>query len=182
MGYTPVAGRLHTRYSPVRRSPSPVGKPTEMLPLDLHVLSLSLAFILSQDQTLHSMKIFILIFRPVFVPLVYIPRTRTCCLFLSNLSISLRTILFASCTPTESHPEGKAVAKITKESDNIQMFSELFFPNLFEEPPLPGKPVPFVKADAKVRLFTFIPNLSDTFFDIFFKEIWNILQFRHLKQ
>ena len=28
---------------------------TVMLPLDLHVLSLPLAFILSQDQTLHSM-------------------------------------------------------------------------------------------------------------------------------
>ena len=45
-GYPPVEGRLHTRYSPVRRSPP------EVLPLDLHVLSLSLAFILSQDQTL----------------------------------------------------------------------------------------------------------------------------------
>ena len=29
-----------------------------MMPLDLHVLSLSLAFILSQDQTLHSNKNF----------------------------------------------------------------------------------------------------------------------------
>ena len=28
-----------------------------MLPLDLHVLSLSLAFILSQDQTLHCQKV-----------------------------------------------------------------------------------------------------------------------------
>ena len=45
-------GRLHTRYAPVRRSP-PVYCYT-VLPLDLHVLSLSLAFILSQDQTLHS--------------------------------------------------------------------------------------------------------------------------------
>ena len=43
-------GRLHTRYSPVRRSP-PASYPAA-LPLDLHVLSLSLAFILSQDQTL----------------------------------------------------------------------------------------------------------------------------------
>ena len=45
-GYPPPEGRLHTRYSPVRRSPP------EVLPLDLHVLGLSLAFILSQDQTL----------------------------------------------------------------------------------------------------------------------------------
>ena len=49
--YTPVTGRLHTRYAPVRRS-SPVYCYTA-LPLDLHVLSLPLAFILSQDQTLH---------------------------------------------------------------------------------------------------------------------------------
>ena len=49
--YAPVTGRLHTRYAPVRRS-SP--KYCYLaLPLDLHVLSLPLAFILSQDQTLH---------------------------------------------------------------------------------------------------------------------------------
>ncbi len=44
-----MEGRLHTRYAPVRRSLS--GKPD--IPLDLHVLGLPLAFILSQDQTLH---------------------------------------------------------------------------------------------------------------------------------
>ena len=49
-GYSPLIGRLHTRYSPVRRSSSQYCY--LMLPLDLHVLSLSLAFILSQDQTL----------------------------------------------------------------------------------------------------------------------------------
>ena len=48
---------MDTGYSPVRRSPSPVCKQTEMLPLDLHVLSLPLAFILSQDQTLHCKSI-----------------------------------------------------------------------------------------------------------------------------
>ena len=51
-GYPPAAGRLHTCYSPVRRSPPEVSKLSPALPLDLHVLSLSLAFILSQDQTL----------------------------------------------------------------------------------------------------------------------------------
>ena len=50
-GYLPVKGRLHTRYAPVRRSPSMYKQ--MMLPLDLHVLGLPLAFILSQDQTLH---------------------------------------------------------------------------------------------------------------------------------
>ena len=32
-----------------------------MLPLDLHVLSLPLAFILSQDQTLHSLYLYLII-------------------------------------------------------------------------------------------------------------------------
>ena len=48
--YSPRRGRLHTCYSPVRRSPAE--RCRSPLPLDLHVLSLSLAFILSQDQTL----------------------------------------------------------------------------------------------------------------------------------
>ena len=61
MGYPPLKGRLHTRYSPVRRSPP------EVLPLDLHVLGLSLAFILSQDQTLRC-KFFIFVFQPQAFP------------------------------------------------------------------------------------------------------------------
>src|SRR5674476_954049 len=52
-GYPPVKGRLHTRYSPVRRSLS-----IATIPLDLHVLSLPLAFILSQDQTLRCIENF----------------------------------------------------------------------------------------------------------------------------
>ena len=56
MGYPPLIGRLHTRYSPVRRSPTSYCY--NSLPLDLHVLSLSLAFILSQDQTLRCWFVF----------------------------------------------------------------------------------------------------------------------------
>ncbi len=55
-GYLPVRGWLHTCYSPVRRSPAKYCY--SPLPLDLHVLSLSLAFILSQDQTLHCKILF----------------------------------------------------------------------------------------------------------------------------
>ena len=57
LGYTPVEGRLHTCYAPVRRSSAE--SKLSLLPLDLHVLGLPLAFILSQDQTLHckSLKI-----------------------------------------------------------------------------------------------------------------------------
>ena len=58
-GYPPLMGKLHTRYSPVRRSPSLPCCHFRMLPLDLHVLSLSLAFILSQDQTLRCFKLFL---------------------------------------------------------------------------------------------------------------------------
>ena len=50
-GYPPDTGMLLTRYAPLRRSPAEYCY--SPLPLDLHVLSLPLAFILSQDQTLH---------------------------------------------------------------------------------------------------------------------------------
>ena len=60
-GYSPLIGRLHTRYSPVRRSPAEYCY--SPLPLDLHVLSLSLAFILSQDQTLRCLNCFIFLLR-----------------------------------------------------------------------------------------------------------------------
>ena len=45
---------MRTRYSPVRHSSATKTEAPALLPFDLHVLSLPLAFILSQDQTLHS--------------------------------------------------------------------------------------------------------------------------------
>src|SRR2546430_502359 len=51
MGYSPLKGRLCTCSAPVCRSSAMYYY--TLLPLDLHVLSLPLAFILSQDQTLH---------------------------------------------------------------------------------------------------------------------------------
>ena len=57
LGYSPLEGRFCTCSAPVCRSPSVYCY--TMLPLDLHVLSLPLAFILSQDQTLHR-----IVFRP----------------------------------------------------------------------------------------------------------------------
>ena len=48
---------MHTRYSPVRRSPPWCCH--HAMPLDLHVLSLPLAFILSQDQTLRCSIFFL---------------------------------------------------------------------------------------------------------------------------
>ena len=58
-GYSPDEGKLLTRYAPLRRSPSIKPESLIMLPLDLHVLSLPLAFILSQDQTLHCIIFYI---------------------------------------------------------------------------------------------------------------------------
>ena len=63
-GYPPVEGRLHTCYSPVRRSP-PSALLHHVLPLDLHVLGLSLAFILSQDQTLRCIFVVCLELSPI---------------------------------------------------------------------------------------------------------------------
>ena len=62
-----VNPRFHGLYPGIRQvayallTRAPVagkGIATSPLPLDLHVLGLSLAFILSQDQTLHSNKTF----------------------------------------------------------------------------------------------------------------------------
>src|SRR6476659_4292293 len=51
-GYPKAKGRLLTCYSPVRRSST-----TEVaFPLDLHVLSTTPAFVLSQHHTLHRKK------------------------------------------------------------------------------------------------------------------------------
>ena len=50
---------LLTRYAPFRRSPPPNRRRSGALPLDLHVLGLPLAFILSQDQTLLCIFLFL---------------------------------------------------------------------------------------------------------------------------
>ena len=60
-----MTGRLHTCYSPVRRSPAGKTEVSPLLPLDLHVLSLSLAFILSQDQTLRCCILFFFFFSKI---------------------------------------------------------------------------------------------------------------------
>ena len=54
LGYPCAWGSLPTRYSPVRRYPSPLSSEPSIgdFPLDLHVLGTPPAFILSQDQTL----------------------------------------------------------------------------------------------------------------------------------
>ncbi len=94
--YTPVTGRLHTRYAPVRRSSAEYCY--SLLPLDLHVLSLPLAFILSQDQTLHCKN----------------------CLFLPFDSSSCLTHIFI-CMPTH------AISFFSSVSNNCRFFSTAVF-------------------------------------------------------
>ena len=99
-GYPIVKGKLHTRYAPVRRSPS-ICKQI-MLPLDLHVLGLPLAFILSQDQTLHSIN---LLSRGMFHSLfLYISTDPQTLVFLTFISILQRTFKTLSENFLISHP------------------------------------------------------------------------------
>ncbi len=94
--YPPVRGRLHTRYAPVRRSSPEYCY--SALPLDLHVLSLPLAFILSQDQTLHC---------------------KNCCFYLLDSSSCLTHIYI--CMPTH------AISFFSSVSNNCRLFSTPVF-------------------------------------------------------
>ena len=90
-----------------------------MLPLDLHVLGLPLAFILSQDQTLHCKKVF-----NIYKPLIDLPGLKEIFLILSADTFfqyilerfSSLLILFAS----------KAAAKLNDFIFTIQNFLKLF--------------------------------------------------------
>ena len=132
MGYPSVSDRLHTRYSPVRRSPSKYCY--FMLPLDLHVLSLSLAFILSQDQTLHT-KNFLLLFCSYaqlcsdFIVLTYLDSHLLFVCF-SNLFNILKNYIFLLYYLKPTSYSGllrKADAKIIYFIFTIQIFWNFFF-------------------------------------------------------
>ena len=134
-GYLPVRGWLHTCYSPVRRSPAKYCY--SPLPLDLHVLSLSLAFILSQDQTLHTK----IIFQKSYLAGSCVPRISTTvdsdsrslrCVHLNILKNSffhLVAPVIPSCPPLESGCKGKACFSFSK-------FFKLFFQTFFQSPRL----------------------------------------------
>ena len=118
--YTPVAGGLHTRYAPVRRSP-PVHCCTA-LPLDLHVLGLPLAFILSQDQTLHCKNCFVTLDSSRVTPAGRAGGLSTHAIslvpFLSNYS----RLPSCSGTPSGRLPLSKAGAKIRTFSNPPKFF------------------------------------------------------------
>ena len=98
-GYSPVTGRLLTRYAPFRRSPARWYCYLLPLPLDLHVLSLPLAFILSQDQTLHCIFLISLSLTRTFIfSPVPLSENR-----LKKLTLSfILFLVLASCTPSNS--------------------------------------------------------------------------------
>ena len=148
MGYPSVTDRLHTRYSPVRRS-SAVYCYT-LLPLDLHVLSLSLAFILSQDQTLHSIKTV----KKLFLTLSYwfpriITRTRTCCFVTSIFHKNSCFLLQRTLTPKwRSESDGKDTLTNHTLQTFCQLFSNLFQKNFFNGTEPNVHPL---KAGAKIK-------------------------------
>ena len=152
-GYLPVRGWLHTCYSPVRRSPPGYCYP--VLPLDLHVLSLSLAFILSQDQTLHGKSYFTEIFsgRVMCMNLDSRRFSDSRSLRFVHLNILKNSSFIFSrsrsslpAPPLESSCKGKACFSISK---FFQAFFQTFFPaprfNLFPLAPS------LSKAGAKIR-------------------------------
>ena len=114
---------------------------TPSLPLDLHVLSLSLAFILSQDQTLRCLScsfIFSLSFRqpdqqPRIVPAsaLFFLLTEgfrplpSSCLFIASFQCSLFSALF---------PFRKAVTKVLPLFLTAKFFANFFFKFLFQNP------------------------------------------------
>ncbi len=133
-GYLPVRGWLHTCYSPVRRSPAKYCY--SPLPLDLHVLSLSLAFILSQDQTLHTK----IIFQKSYLAGSCVHRISTT---VDSDSRSLRCYfhvnivkeLFLSSSSPSLFQRAKAGAKIRRFYHSLQIFSEVFS-NFFSRAPV----------------------------------------------
>ena len=119
---------MHTCDSPVRRSPP--ARCRAALPLDLHVLGLSLAFILSQDQTLHCMCLFCYFHCPRQGFLASrkknMPDARRCLSFLvSSVSKNLAPPRPFPPRP-RTVPGPKAGAKISQFPLPIQTFLQLF--------------------------------------------------------
>ena len=172
-GYLPVRGWLHTCYSPVRRSP-PVYRYT-VLPLDLHVLSLSLAFILSQDQTLHTK----IIFQKSYLAGSCVHRISTT---VDSDSRSLRFVhlnilknslplVFSRSRSSLPSPLSKAAAKVRLVFHSPN-FSSFFFKLFFPAPRLTSFPRALslesgCKDKAMIHPF---PNFFTVFFHLFFKK------------
>ena len=158
---------------------------TPSLPLDLHVLSLSLAFILSQDQTLRCLSC------SLFFSVIPTARPTTsdrpgiCALFSldgglppSSFVLSLYRIISMFSAP---FPFRKAVTKVLPLFLTAKFFAN-FFSSFFSRTPRPRRsdalrhhaqasrpPVCFAFAVAKVLLSPFPAKLFSIFFCPFFQ-------------
>ena len=170
---------------------------TPSLPLDLHVLSLSLAFILSQDQTLRCLScsfIFSLSFRqpdqqPRIVPASALFFSLDGGLPPSSFVLSLYRIISMFSAP---FPFRKAVTKVLPLFLTAKFFAN-FFSSFFFRTPRPRRsdalrhhakasrpPVCFAFAVAKVLPFPFPAKLFSIFFTFFFNFFHNTLILSHL--
>ena len=103
-----------------------------MLPLDLHVLSLSLAFILSQDQTLRCLNCFIIL-APESVIVVQSHTSLT--VSIRKISSPILVLLVELCKSLKElfcrFRFANVAAKIRTFILNLQIISELFSKSLF---------------------------------------------------
>ena len=170
---------------------------TSSLPLDLHVLSLSLAFILSQDQTLRclSCSLFFLCHSDSQTNNLGSSRHLRSFFFLdgglppSSFVLSLYRIISMFSAP---FPFRKAVTKVLPLFLTAKFFAN-FFSSFFSRTPRPRRsdalrhhaqasrpPVCFAFAVAKVLPFPFPAKLFSIFFAPFFNIFYNPLILRHL--
>ena len=116
--YPPVTGRLYTRYAPVRRSSAAYCY--ALLPLDLHVLGLPLAFILSQDQTLHCKNCFFHLWLSVSVPYNILYGTWHTLSLVSTFSMSLRFLFQQPPSGGESECKDTTIFQTTKKNFRLK--------------------------------------------------------------
>ena len=170
---------------------------TPSLPLDLHVLSLSLAFILSQDQTLRCLSCSFVFLCHSDSQTNNLGSSRHLRSFSldgglppSSFVLSLYRIISMFSAP---FPFRKAVTKVLPLFLTAKFFANFFFKFLFQEPRVRAGPTPSGitlkphdhRSVSLLRLqryclFPFPPNFSASFFCLFFNTLYNTLIIRHL--
>ena len=133
-----------------------------MLPLDLHVLSLQLAFILSQDQTLHPIIIYSRFPEGTLFFVCPAPWTASCAPIYWRLTV--RLYLPALSLFHEFQPAYCLVCLYFIRSKNSLL-------KLLKLRLLSLEPCSFPKASAKVELFTIHSKYLNNFFREIFQEI-----------
>ena len=153
-GCSPVRARLHTRYAPVRRSPAKYCY--FLLPLDLHVLGLSLAFILSQDQTLRCMTFFVLYLLGPALTVTLVTVATACSLTCDVRHFQYVNVLFVAFTWLRLERQPRCKVKWF-----FLILQEVFCFFFFA---VGSGVAPFPKASAKVGGWFFISKFWGKFF------------------